>query len=416
MAVVLVGTLDSKGLEIGFLRDRIRASGLEAIVIDAGSGGPPQVEPDVPRDSVFEAAGSSIEEVDRHRDRGRAVADAARGVASVVGRLIEEGNVQGILGLGGSAGTTIGSAAMRAAPFGMPKILVSTLASGQTRPYVGGSDLVLMPSIADVAGLNRITRKILENAADAMIGMVRGGSSPRPDADSPRRPLATASMFGVTTPCVDRARRSLEHAGFEVIVFHATGVGGQSMEQLIRDGLVDAVLDLTTTELADELVGGVLSAGPDRLRAAVEAGVPQVVSVGALDIVNFGPIETVPAEFRGRRLHVHNPNVTLMRTLPEECEAIGRRMASIVAEASRETIVLLPELGVSALDAPGQPFHDPEADDRLFGSIRRGLEGSRRVRVEAVPMHINDPGFADLASARLQGLSRSAAKGSGEGR
>ncbi|QDV33620.1 Tm-1-like ATP-binding domain-containing protein [Tautonia plasticadhaerens] len=410
MTVVLIGTLDTKGEEVGFVRDRLRAGGLDVLVIDAGSGGTPAIRPDIPRDRVFEAAGSSVGEVDRHRDRGRAVADAARGVASVVEGLIRGGEVRGILGLGGSAGTTICSAAMRAAPFGMPKVLVSTLASGQTRPYVGGSDFFMIPSIADIAGLNRITRRVLSNAADAMIGMVLGGASPGVVDAAAAHPLVTATMFGVTTPCVDRARRVLEGDGCEVIVFHATGVGGRAMERLIRDGLVDAVLDLTTTELADELVGGVLSAGPDRLSAAADAGVPQVVSLGALDMVNFGPIETVPEAFRGRTFHVHNPTVTLMRTLPEECEELGRRMASMLRRASAETVVLIPEEGVSALDAPGQPFHDPGADARLFESIRRGLEDSRLVRVESVPMHINDPEFADLASARLREILRSGPK------
>ncbi|RUL88454.1 Tm-1-like ATP-binding domain-containing protein [Tautonia sociabilis] len=412
MAVVLIGTLDTKGLEIAFVRDRLLASGLEVLVIDAGTGSPPAIEPDIGRDRVLQEAGTSTEEVLRHRDRGRAVSAAALGVSRVVEGLLATGTVDGILALGGSAGTTIGTAAMRAAPFGLPKVMVSTLASGQTRPYVGGSDLMLLPAVADVAGLNRITRQVLGNAADAMAGMVRGRSLPLPGDESgaPDGPLVTATMFGVTTPCVDRSRRALEAEGCEVIVFHATGVGGQSMERLIRDGLVDAVLDLTTTELADELVGGVLSAGPDRLQAAVDAGVPQVVSVGALDMVNFGPIATVPEAFRGRTLHVHNPTVTLMRTLPDECEALGRRIAATLRPSRAETVVLLPELGVSALDAPGQPFHDPEADARLFGAIREGLAGASHVRVESLPLHLNDPAFADEAARLLLGVMR---KGSG---
>lgn len=401
MAVLLIGTLDTKGRELAFLRDLLRSEGLKVLVIDAGSGDPGAIEADIPRDRVFEAAGSSLDAVHQHRDRGRAVSDAARGVAQLVGQLIEDDAVEGILGIGGSAGTTIGTAAMRAAPFGLPKIMVSTLASGQTRPYVGGSDLMMIPSIADLAGLNRISRRVLLNAAEAMVGMVRGHSTSDASKVSSDDPLITATMFGVTTPCVDRARARLEAQGAEVIVFHATGVGGQAMERLIQDRLVDGVLDLTTTELADELVGGVLSAGPDRLTAAVAAGVPQVVSVGALDMVNFGPLETVPERFRGRSFHVHNPTVTLMRTQARECDLIGKRMAQVLWDARVETVVLLPELGVSALDAPGQPFYDPEADEALFSALRDGLKDAPHTRVESLPMHLNDPAFADTAVERL---------------
>jgi uncharacterized protein (UPF0261 family) len=405
MAVLLIGTLDTKGRELGFLRDRLRSEGLKVLVIDAGSGDPESIEPEISRHRVFEAAGSSLDEVHRHRDRGRAVTEATRGVALLVEQLLVDGEVEGLLAIGGSAGTTIGTTAMRAAPFGLPKIMVSTLASGETRPYVGGSDLMMLPSIADLAGLNRITRRVLTNAADAMIGMVRGQSTPDPEASASDGPLITATMFGVTTPCVDRARTRLEAQGAEVIVFHATGVGGQAMERLICDGHVDGVLDLTTTELADELVGGVLSAGPDRLTAAVDAGVPQVVSVGALDMVNFGPLETVPDRFRSRTFHVHNPTVTLMRTQSTECKAIGEQIAQVLWNARVETIVLIPERGVSALDAPGQPFYDPEADSALFSAIRDGLRGATHTRVESLPMHLNDPAFADAAVARLRSAS-----------
>jgi uncharacterized protein (UPF0261 family) len=405
MAVLLIGTLDTKGRELGFLRDRLRSEGLKVLVIDAGSGDPESIEPEISRHRVFEAAGSSLDEVHRHRDRGRAVTEATRGVALLVEQLLVDEEVEGILAIGGSAGTTIGTTAMRAAPFGLPKIMVSTLASGETRPYVGGSDLMMLPSIADLAGLNRITRRVLTNAADAMIGMVRGQSTPDPEASASDGPLITATMFGVTTPCVDRARTRLEAQGAEVIVFHATGVGGQAMERLICDGHVDGVLDLTTTELADELVGGVLSAGPDRLTAAVDAGVPQVVSVGALDMVNFGPLETVPDRFRSRTFHVHNPTVTLMRTQSTECKAIGEQIAQVLWNARVETIVLIPERGVSALDAPGQPFYDPEADSALFSAIRDGLRGATHTRVESLPMHLNDPAFADAAVARLRSAS-----------
>jgi uncharacterized protein (UPF0261 family) len=313
------------------------------------------------------------------------------------------GEVDGILAIGGSAGTTIGTAAMRALPFGLPKVVVSTLASGQTRPYVGGSDLALFPSVADVAGLNRLTTTVLSNAAHALVGMVKGRAA-GVGAVPGSRPMVTATMFGVTTPCVTRCRGLLEAAGYEVVVFHATGVGGQAMEGLVRDGLVAGVLDLTTTEVADEVVGGVLSAGPDRLRAASRAGVPQVVSVGACDMVNFGPAETVPERFRGRLLHVHNATVTLMRTTREENSAMGRFLAAALREAAGPAVVLLPEGGVSALDAPGGPFWDPEADAALFGEVERGLAGVENVRVERRAEHVNDPAFADAAVGALLGL------------
>jgi uncharacterized protein (UPF0261 family) len=400
MPVVVIATLDTKGHEAAFARDRLREWGLEALLLDAGSLGPPAVGADIPRGRVFAAeAGEAVPAL----GRGEAVARAAAGAVEVVLELERAGRLEGVLGLGGSAGTTIGTAAMRALPFGRPKVMLSTLASGQTRPFVGGSDIVLMHSVADLAGLNRLTRTVIAGAADALAGMVLGRRD-RPPAGDSGRPIVAATMFGVTTPCVDRARQALERAGCEVLVFHATGVGGRAMEGLVRDGQVAAVLDLTTTELADEHVGGILSAGPDRLTAAAGAGVPQVVSVGALDMVNFGPRETVPERFAGRRLHVHNANVTLMRTTPEECAAIGRRMAEALAGSRGPTVVLLPRGGVSALDVPGGPFHDPEADAALFEALRGGLAGAPGVRVVERPEAINDPSFADAAAGLLLGL------------
>lgn len=403
MPVVLIATLDTKGHELAFARDRLRAAGLQTLVLDAGSVGPPAFEPDVPRDEVFRRAGTSIEEVAGRGDRGHAVAKAAEGVAALAAELDREGRVEGLLAIGGSAGTTIGTAAMRALPFGRPKVMLSTLASGQTRPYVGGRDILMMHSVADIAGLNRLTRTVLAGAADALAGMVLGRRE-RPIDLGPERPVVAATMFGVTTPCVDRARRRLEEAGCEVIVFHATGVGGRAMEGLIRDGEVAAVLDLTTTELADEHVGGILTAGPDRLGAAAEAGIPQVVSLGALDMVNFGPRPTVPEKFAGRTFHVHNPSVTLMRTTPEECAAIGRHIASALARSRGPTVVLVPRGGVSALDAPGKPFWHPEADAALFDAVVEGLAGAANVRVEVRDEAINDPAFADAAADALLAL------------
>ena len=408
MPVVLVGTLDTKGRELAFVRDLPCDAGRGGDAWSstrAGSIGPPAFPPDIDRVAVFRRAGLDAEAVRREGDRGQAVAGAARGVAAIVGEL---SGVSGVFGLGGSAGTVIGTAAMRALPFGVPKVMVSTLASGQTRPYVQGSDIMMVYPVADIAGLNRVTRAVLTNAAHALAGMV----APRPDeaAAARDRPLIAATMFGVTTPCVDRARRFLEARGWEVVVFHATGVGGQSLEGLIRDGQLAGVLDLTTTELADELVGGVLSAGPDRLEAGVRRGIPQVVSVGALDMVNFGPWETVPERFADRTFHRHNPSVTLMRTTPEENALLGARMAATLRQAATPMVVMIPLRGVSALDARGQPFYDPEADAALFQALADGLQGHPLVRLDVRDEHINDPAFAEAAGGGVAWPARTAQK------
>jgi uncharacterized protein (UPF0261 family) len=329
-------------------------------------------------------------------DRGKAVALAAAGMSKVVGRLHVQGKVDGIIGLGGSAGTTIGSAAMRALPYGIPKVMVSTLASGQVQPYVGVRDILMLNSVTDLCGLNRFTRMVLENAAAAMIGMVNRKPVAASHAD---RPLVTATMFGVTTPCVSAARQHVETAGYEVLVFHATGTGGRTMEAMIADGLIAGVLDITTTELADELVGGVLTAGRDRLTAAAGRGIPQVIAVGALDMVNFGPPETVPKQFDGRRFYQHNPTVTLMRTTPEENDQLGKEIAEKASAARGPTAILLPLKGVSAIDKEGGPFWWPEADRALFQSIRNWLGPG--VKLVELDCHINDPDFARTAADTL---------------
>ncbi len=397
MAVLLIGTLDTKGAELRFVRDLLNRSGVETLVVDAGVLQAPQFEPDVPREDIFAAAGTTALAVQQAADRGNAIELAARGAARLVADLHAQGKVQGVLGLGGSAGTTIGTAAMRALPFGVPKLMVSTLASGQVRQYVGVRDILMMYSVVDISGLNRVSRTVLANAAAAMAGMVRtreaGIGAPASGED---KPLVTATMFGVTTPCVEVARGLLEHGGFEVLVFHATGVGGLTMESFVRDGLVRGVLDITTTELADELVGGELSAGPDRLTAAALRGVPQVISLGALDMVNFGPRGTVPERFAGRRFYQHNPNITLMRTTPEENDRLGKEIAE---KASAATAVLVPLRGVSAIDCEGQPFWWPEADAALFQSLRNWI--GPQVRLVELDVHINDPAFAEAAARTL---------------
>jgi uncharacterized protein (UPF0261 family) len=397
--VALFGTLDTKGAEYAFLRDRILAEGHDVVVVDVGILGEARTEADVSRREVAAAAGEDVGALAAEGDRGAAVAAMARGAAEVARRLLEEGRLDAIAGLGGSGGSAIVTHAMRALPVGVPKLMVSTLASGDTRPYVGAVDVTMTYSVVDIAGLNRISRRILANAAGAIAGMANARDDAAGDDE---RPLVGATMFGVTTPCVTRARERLEELGYEVLVFHATGTGGQSLEALIRDGFVAASLDVTTTELADELVGGVLSAGPHRLTAAGAAGIPQVVSLGALDMVNFGPIETVPERFRDRNLYVHNPTVTLMRTTPAECAELGRILAGKVSAATGQVSVFVPLRGVSAIATEGGPFHDPEADDALFGALREHLDPS--VDLRELDTDVNDSAFAEAMADRLHEL------------
>lgn len=402
MAVVLVGTLDTKGTEIDFVRTLLVQQGLQTLVIDAGVLGTPLFPPDIAREEVFQAAGTSLAELERLRDRGKAVTAAAQGVTKLVLELNARGNVDGVLGLGGSAGTTIASAAMRVLPYGIPKVLVSTLASGQVQPFVGVRDICMHYSVVDLCGLNRFSRPILANAANAVAGMVAGRLTLTDAKDD--HPLLAATMFGVTTPCVDAARRLVDAQGYETLVFHATGTGGQTMEAMIRDGLIRGVLDITTTELADELVGGVLTAGRDRLTAAAIRKVPQVISVGALDMVNFGPRSTVPAQFAGRRFYQHNANVTLMRTTPEENDQLGKEIAEKACASNGPTVILVPKKGVSAIDIEGGPFWWPEADAALFQSLRNWVYPSSML-IE-LDLHINDPAFAQAAADALLRLLR----------
>ena len=405
MSIILVGTLDTKGVEFQFVRDLLRRQGLDTLVIDAGVTRPPHFPPDVPREKVFAAAGTTLDAVLKTNDRGKAVELAAQGVAKLVVEAHAQGKVEGILGLGGSAGTTIGTAAMRALPFGVPKLMVSTLASGQVKSFVGVRDIAMMYSVVDISGINRISRTVLANAANAIVGMVKGRSAltpgPSPEGRG-EKPLITATMFGVTTPCVEAARKQIEGAAYEVLVFHATGTGGMTMESFIRDGIIEGVLDITTTELADELVGGILSAGKDRLTAAAQRGIPQVISVGALDMVNFGPRDTVPDKFKDRRFYQHNSNVTLMRTTPQENDKLGKEIAEKASAVQGPTAVLLPLKGVSAIDREGQAFWWPQADRALFQSIRNWV--GPQVRLIELDMHINDAEFAQSAADTLLGM------------
>ncbi|MGO9274937.1 MAG: Tm-1-like ATP-binding domain-containing protein [Terriglobia bacterium] len=402
--VAIIGTLDTKGEEFAFLRSRIERAGLATLVIDCGVLDAPAFAPDISRREVATAAGHEFMDLLATRDRGRSIAVMAAGASNVVRRLFQEGRIHGLISLGGSAGTTIGTAAMRLLPAGFPKLMVSTLASGDTRPYVGTKDIAMLYPIVDISGLNRLSRRILGNAAAAIAGMV-GQEEGEGRQD---KLLIAATMFGVTTPCVTMARHILEQHGFEVLVFHATGTGGEAMESLIADGYVAAVLDITTTELADELAGGVMSAGPHRLEAAGAKGVPQVVCPGAIDMVNFGPLDSVPEKYRERRLYVHNPNVTLMRTTPEECAELGRITAEKLNRARGPVAFLMPLRGVSAIDAAGLPFWWPEADSSYLDALKANLHP--RVRLLEVDAHINDESFArSAADSLLQLMSARAA-------
>lgn len=358
--------------------------------------------PDVSRQEVAAAAGTDVGKLARRGDRGVAIETMASGATAIVMQLHAEHRIDGIMALGGSGGSALATQAMRALPVGVPKLMVSTVASGDTRPYVGAVDVTMMYSVVDIAGINRISEHILTNAAAAIAGMAKAHANFRPADDT--SPLIGATMFGVTTPCVTRARERLEERGYEVLVFHATGTGGQSMEALVAGEFMAGVLDITTTELADELVGGVLSAGPDRLEIAGKLGVPQVVSLGALDMVNFGPVDTVPKRFQHRKLYRHNPTITLMRTTPEECAELGRRIGRKLNAATGPVAVFIPLEGISMIATEGGVFHDPEADRALIDNLKARLRDG--IEVHEMNMDINDPRFADAMADRMHEMLR----------
>ena len=393
--VVLVGTLDTKGDEYAYLRDRLHTHGVDTLLVDVGTVGAPRTEPDISRHEAGAAAGVDVDELIQANDRGRAVGAMAQAAAAIVRRLYDEGRCQGVLAAGGSGNTAIATHAMQALPVGVPKLMVSTVAAGDTRDYIGGSDVALMASVTDVAGINSISARILANAAAAMAGMVTAPAVELPG----ERPLIAATMFGVTTASVTAAREALEQRGYEVLVFHATGTGGTAMESLVDSGFMAGVLDITTTELADRLVGGVLAAGPDRLEVAGRRGIPQVVSLGALDMVNFGARDTVPPQFADRNLYVHNPSVTLMRTTPEETAELGRIIAGKLSSAEGPTALFIPLKGVSAIDVEGAPFHDADADRALFDALRENLGAN--VELIELDREINDPEFAHAMVDKL---------------
>ncbi len=402
MAVVaLVGTLDTKPAEYTWLAERLSAHGVTPLLVDVGGFSTSELA-DVTADEVIAAAGGDAAALRERRDRGEMMQTMSRGAAVVVRDLAAQGRIHGLLAVGGSGGSSVAAGAMQALPVGFPKLLVSTMASGDVKPYVGEVDATIMYSVVDVAGINSVSAQVLGNAAAAAAGMAQAYEARHAAPVTDHKPLVGMTMFGVTTPAADEARAALTDLGYEVLVFHATGAGGRAMEKLVESGLLAGVCDLTTTELADDLVGGVLSAGPGRLEVAGRTGTPQVVSLGALDMVNFGPRDTVPARFADRTLYVHNPTVTLMRTTPDEMAELGRRIAAKLAAATGPTELFVPLRGVSAIDVDGAPFRDAEADARLFDELRRGLAGSAVV-VHELDQAVNDAGFG---AAMAQALHR----------
>ncbi len=394
-AVFAIATMDTKADEILWVASCLRSVGISVCVVDVSTQNMTSGQADVLSESVLAASGTTFQEL-QQLDRGGAVTCMTNALRIWLLQQFSKGIVQGVIGIGGSGGTAIISGAMRSLPVGLPKLMVSTVASGNTSPYVDCSDICLMPSVVDVAGLNSVSCRILGNAAHAMAGMVRW--------DLPAnatKPAIGLTMFGVTTTCVTRVRQKLEQQGFDCLVFHATGTGGRSMEKLVESGLIQGVLDITTTEVADEIAGGVFPCGADRFDAILKKQIPFVLSVGALDMVNFGARETVPEHYRDRKLHVHNAHVTLMRTTAEENRRAAEWIAKKLNRSESPVSVVFPEHGVSAIDRAGQPFFDPEADGVLFSSLQASLHQTASRRLLRLPMHINDDAFADALTAEF---------------
>ncbi len=393
--VAIVGTFDTKGEEFNYVKQRFEELGVNTLTIHCGVFDP-TCAPDITNAEVTKAIDIELSTIVEKKDRALATQTMSDGIKSLLPALYNNGRFQGVFSMGGSGGTSIATAGMQQLPIGVPKIMVSTMASGDTSPYVGASDINMFPSIVDVSGINSFSATIYNNAIHAMVGML---THEAPEVES-ARPLVACTMFGVTTPCVTKAQQLLEDAGYETLVFHATGTGGKCMESLVRGGFIKGVLDLTTTEWCDELFGGVLAAGPERNDAAALAGVPAVVSVGAMDMVNFGPYDTVPAKHAQRNLYKHNPTVTLMRTTVEENRALGEKLAEKVSRSTGPCTVMLPLRGVSMIDAEGQPFYGPDEDAALFDAIRGNIDESRAALKE-FDLHINDDAFAEAAVREL---------------
>ena len=401
--VAIIGTYDTKGTEGAFLRRQVERAGCATILIDVGITADPSFEVEFSRSDVAGAAGIGIEELVAAGDRGRAVAAQGEGAAAIVERLVQDDRIDGILGIGGSGGTSIVSRAMRQAPIGLPKLLVSTMASGDTTPYVDTADITMMYSVVDFSGINDLSSQILTNAAYGIAGMARGReaySAP----ESPRM-LVGATMYGTTTPCVEAAAEWLTEAGYEVLIFHANGPGGRAMEALMESGHVVASLDITTTEIMDELMGGTTTAGPGRLEMAGELGLPQVVSVGAAEQITFRPPSAMPDILVDRLAYRHNPDVTLVRANAKEMGRFGRVLCEKLNRAKGPVTVFAPLRGLSSYSVAGQVFHDPEADEALVEVLRANLEPD--IELIEVDTHINAPEFALAVARKLDTLIRS---------
>ena len=397
--IALIGTFDTKGKEFKFLKEAIEAQGFATLCIDAGVYPQDTLSPDISSVEVARSAGVDLEELRAKGDRGNAVEAMLAGAAAIARKI--EPQIAGIIGMGGSAGTNIGTAAMRALPIGMPKLMVSSVVAGDVKPYGQGKDICFQYSVVDISGINSFSAQILTNAAYAIGGMAKAPKIPHDE----KKPLLAATMFGVTTPCVTEATRLLEAADYETLVFHATGTGGMAMESLIEAGFIKGVLDVTTTEWCDELMGGDFAAGPHRLEPAAKKGIPFVLSVGALDMVNFGPMDQVPERFKNRLLYKHNPTITLMRTTVEENVQLGRIIAEKANMAQGPAAIYLPLRGVSGIDAVGKPFDDPEARNALFEAIRATLD-RKRVELVELDLHINDNAFAAAMVEKLLSFLR----------
>jgi len=390
--IAVLGTLDSKGEEHAFVAALIAQHGHKPLLIDVGTGGPATVQPNFSREQVAAAIGLDLTALMAKKDRGACVVAMTHAAPAFVSKLASDGRIHGIISLGGGGGTAIGTAAMRALPLGFPKLMVTTLAAGNVAPYLGTKDITMMPSIADVAGLNRLSRVIFTRAAGAICGMV--SSEPSVGA---AKPLIVASQFGNTTTCVTEAKKVLEAAGYEVLVFAATGTGGRIMESVIESGIVSGVLEVTTTEWADELVGGNLNAGPERMDAAAKANIPVVVAPGCLDMVNFGEMASIPEKFKGRNFYIHNPQITLMRTTADECRQLGEIVAKKANAYQAGTTIMIPRKAISVISAAGQPFHDAAADEALFSA----LKANAKVPVQEFDLAINDKEFAQACAYKL---------------
>jgi uncharacterized protein (UPF0261 family) len=393
--VAIAGTFDSKSLEFSFIQEILQSLGLKTFMIHTGVF-EPKLAVDVTNEEIAAMVGANIKEIAANKDRGAGTDVISRGLEKLLPQLYAEGKFDGIISCGGSGGTSLVAPGMRALPIGVPKVIVSTVAGGDVSMYVGTSDIFMYPSIVDVAGLNSVSTKIFTNAALAIAGMVKFEVGKTFE----KKPLIAASMFGVTTPCVNQAREYLEKQGYEVLTFHATGTGGKAMEGLIKDGYIEGVFDITTTEWCDELMGGNMAAGEQRLEAAALGGVPQVVSVGALDMVNFGPMASVPSKYNGRNFYKNNPTVTLMRTTVEENKKLGLAIAEKLNLCRSRATLFLPLKGVSMIDAPGQPFYGPEEDAMLFATLRENITNPL-VEIIEIDANINDIEFSEAAAKKL---------------